>query len=97
MCYMKRDEVGVRELRQNLSKYLRKIESGGTLKVLDRGRPVAVLAPLPDERPSLDKLIREGKAVPARSDLAAVEPLPRRKSGRTLSEILEEQRQERLP
>jgi prevent-host-death family protein len=97
MCYMKRDEVGIRELRQNLSKYLRKVERGRTLRVLERGRPVAVLAPLAEESPSLDRLIREGKAIPARGDLAAVSPLPALKTGKTLTETLAEQRQERLP
>lgn len=97
MCYMKRDEVGVRELRQNLSKYLKRVERGRTLRVLERGRPVAVLAPLPEESPSLERLIREGKARAASGDLAAVEPLPPLKNGKTLIEVLEEQRQERLP
>ena len=97
MCYMKRDEVGVRELRQNLSKYLKKVGRGRVLRVLERGRPVAVLAPLPEEAPSLDRLIREGKAIPPRGDLAAVEPLAARPAGKSLTEVLEEQRQERLP
>ena len=39
--------VGVRELRQNLSVHLRAIQdSGEPIEVTDRGRPVAVLAPL---------------------------------------------------
>ena len=96
MCYMKADEVGVRELRQNLSKYLRKVERGRTLRVLDRGRPVATLAPLPGSVASLEDLIREGRAIPAGRNLASITPLPPKKSGRTLSEALEEQREERL-
>ena len=94
---MKTDEVGIRELRQNLSKYLKKVEHGRTLRVLQHGRPVAVLAALPGESSSLDQLIRDGKAIPARGDLAAVKPLPRRKAGKPLSVALEEQREERLP
>ncbi|HXI18655.1 MAG TPA: type II toxin-antitoxin system prevent-host-death family antitoxin [Chloroflexota bacterium] len=47
--------VGVRELRQNLSVYLRRVEAGETLRVTDRGRPVALLGPLPGgaQRPAL--------------------------------------------
>ncbi len=97
MCYMKRDEVGVRELRQNLSKYLRRVESGASLRVLDRGRPVALLAPLPGETRSLDDLIRDGQAIRNRGNLAAIKPLARKKAGKSLSEALEEQREERLP
>jgi prevent-host-death family protein len=40
--------VGVRELRQRASELLRLVEAGETIEVTDRGRPVAVLAPLPD-------------------------------------------------
>jgi antitoxin (DNA-binding transcriptional repressor) of toxin-antitoxin stability system len=37
------DTVGVAELRQNLSVYLRRIEKGERLIVTDRNRPVAPL------------------------------------------------------
>lgn len=47
--------VGVRELRQRASELLRLVEAGQTIEVTDRGRPVAVLAPLP-ERGALDRL-----------------------------------------
>lgn len=96
MCYMS-DDVGVRELRQNLSKHLRRVAAGRTLRVLDRGNPVAVLAPLPEDATGLDRLIREGKAVPARGDLAGIKPLPRLRSGASLSGTLKELREERLP
>lgn len=38
--------IGVRELRQNASKYLRQVEQGETLTITDRGRPVAQLTPI---------------------------------------------------
>ena len=44
-------QVGVRELRQRASELLRRVEAGETFEVTDRGRPVAVLAPLPDRSP----------------------------------------------
>ena len=96
MCYM-RNEVGVRELRQNLSKYLRRVATGTTLRVLERGRPVAVLAPLPEEGTALDRMFRERKALPASRDLAEIKPLAPRRSGATLSQTLENLREERLP
>src|SRR5439155_234091 len=43
--------VGVRELRQRASELLRRVEAGETIEVTDRGRPVAVLAPLPEAGP----------------------------------------------
>jgi prevent-host-death family protein len=42
MCYM----IGIRELRQNASKYLRQVQEGETVEVTDRGRPVARIAPI---------------------------------------------------
>ena len=43
--------VGVRELRQRASELLRRVEAGESIEVTDRGRPVAVLAPLPANGP----------------------------------------------
>ena len=40
--------VGVRELRQSASELLRRVAQGETIEITDRGRPVALLTPLPD-------------------------------------------------
>jgi len=37
--------VGVRDLKNSLSRWLRLVRSGETVVVLDRGRPVAILSP----------------------------------------------------
>ena len=72
MCYMhgerSKNQVGVRELRQNLSVHLRRVLRGETLEVTDRGRAVAVLAPLP-RTSVLDRLRAEGRLIPAVGDL----------------------------
>lgn len=52
--------VGVRELRQRASELLRLVEAGETIEVTDRGRPVAVLAPLPNVG-ALDRLRAAGE------------------------------------
>lgn len=41
--------VGIRELRQRASELVRRVESGESIEITDRGRPVAVLAPLPKD------------------------------------------------
>ncbi|MDQ3715708.1 MAG: type II toxin-antitoxin system prevent-host-death family antitoxin [Actinomycetota bacterium] len=56
--------VGIRELRQRASELLRLVEAGETIEVTDRGRPVAVLGPIPD-RSSLDQLRATGDITPA--------------------------------
>src|SRR5260370_40889140 len=53
--------VGVAELRQNLSKYLRRVERGERLLVTDRNRPVAELGPPATIGADLDRLIAEGR------------------------------------
>ena len=68
--------VGVRELRQRASELLRRVEAGETIEVTDRGRPVAVLAPLPDRSP-IERLTDAGDLVPSRHDLDDLpRPLP---------------------
>jgi len=91
--YMSRT-VGVAELRQNLSQYLRRVEEGERLLVTDRNRPVAELGPPPSTGEALDRLIAEGRvARPTRRGL----PPPLRMEGdpRALSRALDEIRGER--
>ncbi len=60
--------VGVRELRQRASELLRRVEQGETIEVTDRGRPVALLSPLPGGS-ALDRLRALGEIDPATGDL----------------------------
>lgn len=53
--------VGVADLRQNLSRYLRRVQDGERLVVTERNRPVAELGPPPASGPALDRLIAEGR------------------------------------
>lgn len=90
-----RDGVNVRDLRQNLSVHLRLVKAGRTLHVLERGRPVALLTPLPGRGTALERLVSVGRAAPPRLDLGELPP-PRPVRGRlTASEALRRQRDER--
>lgn len=88
-------EVSVRELRQNLSVYLRRVQHGETLAVTSRGERVAVLAPIGGGS-RLDRLVAEGRV--SGPDLPWVDPEPVPldpvSSGRRLTEVLLEQRGE---
>ncbi|HYN52578.1 MAG TPA: type II toxin-antitoxin system prevent-host-death family antitoxin, partial [Thermoleophilaceae bacterium] len=53
--------VGIAELRQNLTRYLRRVARGERLVVTDRNRPVAELGPPPTSGAALDRLIAEGR------------------------------------
>ena len=95
MCYMTDvDRVGVRELRQNLSVYLARIARGETLEVTDRGRAVAILAPLPRPVAVLDRLKAEGRLIPANGDLLTLKRPPMTASRRG-SEALQKVRADR--
>jgi len=88
------DSVGVAELRQNLSVYLRRVKKGERLVVTDRNRPVAELGPASSTGPDLDRLIAEGRvAAPVRSGLP--EALESRGNPRALSQALDEIRGDR--
>jgi prevent-host-death family protein len=90
--YMK--SVGVAELRQNLSRYLRRIERGERLVVTDRNRPVAELGPPPTTGAALDRLVAEGRVSrPLRRGLP--EPLRLDGDPHALSRALDEIRRER--
>jgi prevent-host-death family protein len=86
--------VGVAELRQNLSRFLKRVAMGERLVVTDHNRPVAELGPLPTTGAALDRLIAEGRvARPARRGLP--EPLTLDGDPHALSRALEEIRGER--
>ena len=59
--------VGIRDLRQRASELLRLVQMGETIQVTDRGRPVAILGPLPDHG-TLDQLRATGDVTAATGD-----------------------------
>lgn len=71
-------QVGVRELRQQASRWLKRVAAGESFEVTDRGRPVALLVPVPG-REGLDALVAAGRARPGEGhlrDLGPPRPLP---------------------
>ena len=93
MCVMR--SVGVRELRQNLSVYLRAIrDDGAPIEVTERGRPVAVLAPLASGD-AYEAMEAVGRLRPATEDWSTLDP-PVGPVGTAGSDALAESREERL-
>jgi prevent-host-death family protein len=90
-----RARVGVRELRQNLSVYLRRTLAGETLEVTDRGQPVALLTPLPERADPIARLATEGRVTPAGGLLEDLGPPLELDLERPLSDVLEELREDR--
>jgi prevent-host-death family protein len=59
-------DVGIRELRAGLSRFVERVKQGEEIVVTEHGRPVARIVPMNGER-KIDRLIREGVVIPARS------------------------------
>jgi prevent-host-death family protein len=90
--------VGVRELRQNLSRYLERVKDGETLTVTERGHEVARLVP---SHSAIDPYYLElaeqyGATLPTRSLVAVIDSLPPRRShpAGTTDAFLDESRRE---
>src|SRR6266540_4265104 len=98
MCYMRNrmGAIGVRELRQNLSVYLRRVKAGETLEVKERGHRVALLAPAGVKASALERLVAAGRATPAAADLldlgAPLGRRPSRRASRALAKLRDESR-----
>jgi prevent-host-death family protein len=83
-------DVGIRELRDSLSRYLAEVAKGETITVTDHGKPVARIVPV-NGMSRLDQLIAEGRVTPALN--AVRQPLlPPIKTNGSVSEFIAEQR-----
>jgi prevent-host-death family protein len=93
------EQIGVRELRQNASKYLDRVKKGETFEVTDRGEPIAMLSPPPVQTP-IERLVVEGALVSAGNPGALAEWLRRNPPVKlpegvpSLSEVLQAMRDE---
>ncbi len=88
------DSVGVRDLKINLSRHLKRVRAGALLLVTDRGRSIATIVPVVQKADQdwLHRLVAEGKVhwngqksnVPARG--------VRQRPGKTASDMVLEDR-----
>jgi prevent-host-death family protein len=84
--------ISVRQLRQHASVWLREVQTGESFEITDRGRPVALLAPLP-QGGELERLIASGRVRPAKDDLLRHGPPLAPQPGAPLpSQVLEQLR-----
>ena len=68
-------QIGVRQLREGLSRALRRVSAGETLEVTDHGRPVARLVPVTAVVAGLEELVAAGTLIPAHDRRPLPEPL----------------------
>ncbi len=82
-------DVGIRDLRASLSRYVARVKEGEEIVVTEHGKPVAKLVPMNGES-KRERLIREGVLIPARRPKGPL-PEPIKIKG-TVSDIVIEQR-----
>lgn len=91
--------IGVRELRQNASRYLALVKAGETVEVTERGQLIALLAPPPGARTARERLIATGRLVPATHPTGRARsphPVPVTAGEPTNSDLVDAEREERL-
>ncbi len=86
-----RVEVGVRHLKNNLSRYLARARAGEEIIVTDHGRPVARLSPLDRPTDTLATLIASGAVRPPKNTSRHL-PTSRIEAQGSVSELVAEQR-----
>jgi prevent-host-death family protein len=82
-------DIGIRELKKNLSQYVERASKGEQVRVTLRGKPVAHLGPLPG-RNRLEEGIAEGWITPGEERAPAA--VDRASSRRSISTALSEDR-----
>lgn len=90
------EHVGIREMRQNLSRYARRAKSGESFLITDRGQTVAQLAPAPERASVIDRLVAQRGGQRGHGDLLdALEQLSGPIPGPPSGDLLDELRSER--
>jgi prevent-host-death family protein len=81
--------IGVRELRDGLSRHLAEVRAGHTVTITDHGRPVARIVPV-DAPNALERLVEQGRVKLAQ---AKKQPAPKPiNTGSSVSDLIGDQR-----
>lgn len=82
-------EVGIRDLRDHLSRHLEFVQSGEEVVVTDRGRAIARILPMSGER-TIDRLVALGLVTPR--CMPKVPSSPPITTSETVSDLVAQQR-----
>jgi prevent-host-death family protein len=86
------ERMGVRELRETLTRTIRRVRDGETIEITHRHRPVAVLAPARADR--IERLLQDADITPGGPPARPLRRFPAT-GGLSASQALEEDRAER--
>ena len=93
------ERIGVRELRQNASRYLALVKDGQTVEVTNRGLLIALLVPPAPAQQARDRLLASGRLIPASNPTGRVRsphPLQSSTGEPTNQELLDTEREDRV-
>lgn len=94
MTHMER--IGIRQMRQDLSRFAARARAGESFVVTDRGVEIAQLVPAPARASAVDRLVAERNARRGHGNLLDVlEQLPEPIAGPLSEETLDDLRAER--
>jgi prevent-host-death family protein len=87
--------IGIRELKAHLSRYLKRVQAGATIRVTDRGRTIATIQPVAAPKPDLawvHQMVAEGKATWNGGKPGGGKPVKPRPGSKLASDIVIEDR-----
>jgi prevent-host-death family protein len=86
---MSETKVGIRDLKAQLSKYLRRVKAGYTVLITDRGKPVGRIIPVDQPLEArLQAMIDVGMLLWSGKRLQLLDPVARVRGSRTVSDLL---------
>jgi antitoxin (DNA-binding transcriptional repressor) of toxin-antitoxin stability system len=94
------ERVSISQLKDQLSAYLKKVQAGDTVLVMDRDRPIArieAVDPALDEDAHYQRLVAAGLVTPPKRPFSAdlIQPVDLGPEARVLDALLEERRESR--
>lgn len=90
------ETIGIRELRQNASRYIAMVKEGRRIAVTERGALVGYLEPVDEATTAFDRLVAAGQVRRAtgRGTRGLAPPVPLDDDGPSLSEVVDRMRDE---
>ena len=86
--------VGIRDLKAQLSSYLRQVKAGATMIITERGRPMGRIVPLsPSVEDRVQELVQAGLMAWSGHKLVPMAPVAQTRGKRTVADLLLEDRE----
>jgi len=87
-------EAGIRDLKSNLSEYMRSVEAGGTVVITKHGKPIGRIVPETQSiKEQLKSLNQTGLIAWNGKKLPKIEPVAKAKGKKTVADLLLEDRE----